>query len=43
MLKLKLGRLLADQRLFGSDGVGARRGLSQTLQTKAIGGAAGKR
>ena len=42
MHKHKLSRLLTDQPLSGSDDGGARGGLPQTLQTKAIGGAAGK-
>ena len=43
MLEHKLSRLFVDQRLSRSDGSRAKGGLPQTLQTKAIGGAAGKR
>ena len=42
MLEHKLSRLVADQRLSGSDGGRTRGGLPQTVQTKAIRGAASK-
>ena len=42
MLEQKLGRLLSNQHLFRFNDDRARGGLSQTVQTKAIGGAADK-